>query len=386
MEEKKSEIDFIVSDAIKIKHIKQKYSFSIKNDDNIQEVYAWMEANEVKVAPVNIDGKKAFYIDIEDIRELKEDEYSIEPYIKEIHEKQLVKSNEPLENVFNILLEYEWFAVQDRDNYIWIININDLASPVINIYLFTNLISIEHGLRRLLGSYTNTQITEAASENVNDSDNDPVYLSKVFKLVSDVERLISDLGYSRSAFKKFTGRLLALRNHIAHGRNILNIKKTTHEAVTLIISIKDFLNQISNLILNRDQVWDVYLDTLIIESETNNIYSGPDALPLPTLDNSYIITAHNPFEKVLSDIQNRKRNQFLKKVLKLYSQDVKEVNGTSRCFQWNEESFMISGISREKACDIAAKFGQRAIFELSEDYMYVVSVDGTVNAKRSRFI
>ncbi|MFN4864736.1 MAG: DUF3293 domain-containing protein [Cyanobium sp.] len=61
-----------------------------------------------------------------------------------------------------------------------------------------------------------------------------------------------------------------------------------------------------------------------------------------------------------------------------------EVVGRSKCGQWQETSWAISGLGRTEALAIAHRFQQRAIFELNETDMLVVSIDGDVRRKVSR--
>jgi len=61
-----------------------------------------------------------------------------------------------------------------------------------------------------------------------------------------------------------------------------------------------------------------------------------------------------------------------------------EVVGRSKCGQWQETSWAISGLGRTEALAIAHRFQQRAIFELNESDMLVVSIDGDVRRKVSR--
>ncbi|MFN5472251.1 MAG: DUF3293 domain-containing protein, partial [Pseudanabaena sp.] len=52
---------------------------------------------------------------------------------------------------------------------------------------------------------------------------------------------------------------------------------------------------------------------------------------------------------------------------------------------WKQVSFAIEGISKKDACELAKKFGQRAIFELTQDdEMRVISVDEVCRKTKPR--
>jgi len=91
-----------------------------------------------------------------------------------------------------------------------------------------------------------------------------------------------------------------------------------------------------------------------------------------------VITAQNPHERVLEANINNERHQLLHNYLKMRfpKAQLAEVVGRSCNGSWSEASWAISGITRLEGINIAARFEQRAIFELNEVEVLVIGVDG----------
>lgn len=61
------------------------------------------------------------------------------------------------------------------------------------------------------------------------------------------------------------------------------------------------------------------------------------------------------------------------------------VIGASAEGGWREESFAVSGLDRARACELGHRFGQTAIFKLTEDQLRVLRCpDGAVMRTRGR--
>ncbi len=128
-------------------------------------------------------------------------------------------------------------------------------------------------------------------------------------------------------------------------------------------------------------IWDIYINSYI--GSKGCVWAGPDAVSLPLTTPVHIITAWNPYEKILSLSQNTKRNRDLLDMLNQYNIEVLDVVGYSPGEKWKEESFAVSGLSRNQACQIAIRYGQRGIFEILEDILLVIEVNSQ-KIRRSR--
>ncbi len=132
------------------------------------------------------------------------------------------------------------------------------------------------------------------------------------------------------------------------------------------------------------ELWQAYLDSIIVDARDGTVYAGPDAVALPLPPPCYVITAANPREGKLSDAENDRRNQTLEKVLQLRFESVVPVIGRSRSGHWQEVSFLVSTPDRTEILQLAERHHQRAVFELDADTKRVVAVDGTIQGTMDR--
>ncbi len=128
-------------------------------------------------------------------------------------------------------------------------------------------------------------------------------------------------------------------------------------------------------------IWDVYINSYICDSQL--IWSGPNAGKLPLNSPIHVITACNPFNKLLTTEENSQRNILLHDELKTLNVKIKPVIGRSADGDWNEKSFAVYGLTRVQACDIACKYQQRGIFEMNENDLMVIDVNNQ-QVERSR--
>jgi hypothetical protein len=176
-----------------------------------------------------------------------------------------------------------------------------------------------------------------------------------------------------------------LRNHLAHGRSILAQAEDVQDAVLRIEKLESLVTKISSLMEEREQVWRAFESTNIIQKiNADVVWAGPAATPLPLPTPIHIITAYNPFEKVLSREENQQRQEALKRLLELRSVQFTSVCGMSPDGQWSEPSFAVHGFTRSDACALARYIGQRAVFELDDEFLYVIGSDEKMRGKRLR--
>jgi hypothetical protein len=116
------------------------------------------------------------------------------------------------------------------------------------------------------------------------------------------------------------------------------------------------------------------------------IWAGRGATALPLPEPVHVITAQNPYERVLEVNVNNKRHQLLHYYLEMRFSKARlmEVIGRSSSGPWAEASWAVSGLTRPEALAIAQRFQQRAIFELTEAELMVIGVDGTIRRRIPR--
>lgn len=81
----------------------------------------------------------------------------------------------------------------------------------------------------------------------------------------------------------------------------------------------------------------------------------------------YMITAANPFSKLLTDDDNRIRNQELYSLLIKDYQEILTGIGKDSTSTWAEEGWVVRGGEEEKLILLAKKYEQNAIFKFTQE-------------------
>jgi hypothetical protein len=377
-----TDVDRIASSAICVDHFATRRIVKAPSLALASEVKAWMEINDFDVAPVQ-GSEQPMVVIRSELVDLEDDRVVI-TCARSVDNDLLVPSSTTLPKSLEILRTHGWFLVYDNGEITGIVTRSDMERPAISIYIFARLISLEHGLRRLLGSYSNTPITDVPPSDAHTGG--PKYLSDVLKAIRAIPALVEDLGFtSKSAFDRGTGFVVDLRNHLAHGRSILAQASDAKGAVKRIFDLDQLVSRISCLLTERQQVWNAFETTTIVQKTEDEIVwagSGSVMLPLPTP--IHIITAYNPFEHVLSNEENNKRHEALRRILLYRPVQFLSVYGQSPDGQWVEPSYAVYGFTRSEACALARDIGQRAIFELDDRFLYVFGSDEQLRGQRPR--
>jgi len=383
MLESYSQISRIAESAISVDHFVTTNLHKVDEDWSVTKAKAWMDVHDIDVAPIEINATPRIVSRI-DLEACSQQE-KVSSLGKEVNAQQIVSRFTSLRDALALLSEHEWLLVYESGNLYGIVTRHDAAKPVISLYVFARLIQLEHGLRRLSSSYTGDMFPEAPPRSKQESA--PSSLSDVIKRVEDSSSLRRDLGLdSKGKFSKKLGFIPELRNDLAHGRGIVNSECDAKKALSRIQRLEDLLSSVNDLVANRSDVWEAYGKTNILSfGSAAVVLAGPGAEPLPMPSPIHIITACNPCERYTSDEENERKNKGLECLLLLKVKDVLHVEGRSPDGNWSEPSFAVYGLARKEVADLANQIGQRAIFELTETEIIVVSVEGEVKARRSRF-
>lgn len=359
------------------------------SQDLAVEVLAWMEAHNFDIIPVEKDGEKSFFIDREkDLTDLADGEI-IANRMKPVN-FNMVHPDVSIKDALTELVKKEWFFVGTDSELKGIVTLADLGKPTVSFYLLSNLLMLESGFRRLLGSYTDTQIPDAAPEY---GDTFPRTINEINK-TKDLKTALN-LPLGDKYFRKSTKYLIDLRNALAHGRSIVDEYNDISEAIDCINKLESLLRDVGSLIEERKNVWEKFVKTHVVKRidikeigkliNIREIWAGNNAMPnLPMNFPIYVISVANPLEEVLSTDENEQRHRGLHAILKSRKLKFEEVFGESPNGKWSEASFAIEGISKKDACELAQKFEQRAIFELTQDQIRVISVDGECQREDER--
>jgi len=81
----------------------------------------------------------------------------------------------------------------------------------------------------------------------------------------------------------------------------------------------------------------------------------------------YMITAANPLSKLLTDDENRIRNQELHSILIKDYQEILTGIGKDSAGTWAEEGWVVRGGEERKLISLAKKYEQNAIFKFTQE-------------------
>jgi acetyl esterase/lipase len=88
---------------------------------------------------------------------------------------------------------------------------------------------------------------------------------------------------------------------------------------------------------------------------------------------SFVITAHNPYSRALSESENEQRHRELGERLRHRGLEIAETRGRALSGEWPDEyGWLISGLTREEACAWARLYQQFAIYEIAGTAINVV--------------
>lgn len=295
-----------------------------------------------------------------------------------------------LHDALEELAEHDWLLVGVEGDLLGTINRQDLARPVISAYLISVILGLERGLRRLYGSYASQPIPDepkahshAQSATQLAEDDKPDTFDTTTKYVCSCKELVGDLNFSGSKkAKSALYRIKQLRNHLAHARSVLEFGETPVETLNRIRALEALASTVRHLLLNRDAVWNAYSNTKIVSGrDLSIVFAGCGATSISIPEPVHVISAQNPHEQFLGESENARRTIILQRYLQLTSEvtAMEKVIGLSANpdAAWQEESWAVSGLTREQAIEIARCFQQRAIFELTAAEMIIVPVDGS---------
>ncbi len=355
--------------------------------DSAADTLCWMNANDFDVAvlqtaPVSV-------VERQDLRGCNESD-QVSQYAQPLPASHVHAADLSLNDAFRELNRKCWFVLVHDNQIHGILTRDDLAKPAAGAFVLAHLITLERTLRRLYGSYTNRPIADeppASDPGIpRDVANAEIaYLSDLFNQVLRIDLLVEDLGYSKSRFKRIGNWTVTLRNHLAHSRRLTYDGPKDPSTLARFFHIQDLMHNSTRMLEERSQIWSAFSDSIIVDRSNGLVYAGPQCVDLPLPTPAYVITAANPFEEFQSDQANERRNQMLRKVLARKTDRIVEVIGSSRCGNWQENSFLVSDVEYSEILDLARRYGQRAVFKLTHDQKIVVRADGVVKSETSRY-
>lgn len=375
------EIDQLATHIFGVRHFCTRDIRQPTPNDHVRDVRLWMELNDFDLAPVA--GTNGGLVVRRDALKDADPTTTVELLAKPPLADDWVDGTVTLQHALELLRHHEWLLVRDSGHLAGILTRADLASPVVSVYLLARLLGMERGLRRLCGTYGHKPIEDEPGV---PGRGDGWTMSKVVNEAGKIDKLRADLGVARNKdYEKLTSSAIQLRDRLAHGGSVLSFKPEPMVALELISRIESFVAAVHLLVTDRDEVWKSFANT-IVESPSV-VFAGPNAGPLPLAPPVHVITAQNPHERILTNEENQRRHRLLGDYLRAHSTiEPIEVVGRSSDGPWAEDSWAVSGLTREEAVRIGGYFQQRAIFEITDAELRVIGVDTlrTISAARSR--
>jgi hypothetical protein len=92
----------------------------------------------------------------------------------------------------------------------------------------------------------------------------------------------------------------------------------------------------------------------------------------------HVVTAANPFSRVLSDAENDRRNAELTGVLRDIGTTVTSAQGRSPDGAWAEPSFAIFDADEDLVLGLARRYEQHAVYLWTPEARSIVAADGAV--------
>jgi hypothetical protein len=115
-----------------------------------------------------------------------------------------------------------------------------------------------------------------------------------------------------------------------------------------------------------DSLWKSYKETIVEIVLQEKSLSDRQLYEIWKTD-FYMITAANPFSKLLTDDENRIRNQELHSLLIKDYQEILTGIGKDSTSTWAEEGWVVRGGEEEKLILLAKKYQQNAIFKFTQE-------------------
>lgn len=314
---------------------------------------------------------------------------------------EAVEKSLPLADLVEILRHREFVYVLDHDRVGWLATRSDLQAPAVSVVVLSYLVSIEVALSSLVpchlgGSWFGAlpkarqmqaqQIyAEKVRRNVSTGLEDCLYFNDWMRLAGRSDSLRRALGFeTRNAFDRATGAFADLRNDLAHGGTLLD-GAAPGAAIERFARIRTFAEQVWDLVEELHERWDLYLATEL-EMVDGQPLTGPSSNTLPGRSAViHVLTAWNPGSMTRSHDENRAANDELRGLLVRHGHKPLDGIGCSPDRRWCEESLVVSGMTRSAAAELAERFGQHAIFELTRTELLVVRArDARVMRRRAR--
>jgi hypothetical protein len=136
-----------------------------------------------------------------------------------------------------------------------------------------------------------------------------------------------------------------------------------------------------------DALWDMYLEAIIeceIDGRTHCL-RGAEAEHLPAAAPIFVLTAYNPGGVDRGEAENEADERLLERELSAAGVPYRPALGRSPDGSWSEPGVAVARFDRAGACALGDRWGQLAVYELTDDQVLVVrGVDARIMRSGAR--
>ena len=179
---------------------------------------------------------------------------------------------------------------------------------------------------------------------------------------------------SNTQFKASFGWASRIRNDLAHGRPPGMKRGGALELLNRLDRLDEFTAGLWASVADREDVWERYAESeisVLIDEVMTPVWQARDRLP----ENCWMVSAMNPFERVLPDELNSARHNALRIEAKRRSIYICDgVGAAPQVDGWSEDMVVVGGSDRDAAVELSRWYGQRSAFELGKKHLHVIEV------------
>lgn len=373
----------IVEETICVADIVTNPVWCLRPDHPSDQALAMLHARDFDVAGIAEEPLTRYVI-----RDELEPSGTVADFAHLLLASDVVEKSLPLADLIELLGTKPHVFVLDHDCVRWVVTTADLQAPTVSMLALAYLVVPESGVSKLVPNAlgdgwfdllapdrqkkAHEVFASKVQHNTETGLEGCLYFSDWLSLAGKSRELIGDLGYrSKRHFDDDTGCFSTLRNDLAHGGDLLGSSADAQSAIDRFRRIRSFAARVWDIHERQDGRWDTYAATII--SGAGQQLSGPDATAaLPFPGPVHVITAWNPDGITRSREVNARANDQLQVALRSLELAHTSVVGTSVDGTWSEESYLVGGLRRSDAASLGERFGQSAIFELTDEKLLVV--------------
>ena len=275
-----------------------------------------------------------------------------------------------------------------------IISAADLNKPLCTLWILGRILEFEDALTNLFSSITsrawkasqteswidalNTQIERRKADGTYLTDEDCLTLAHKLNICRDwLRNTFVNEGKKRMSVKQFRsdfGWLAGVRNDLAHGRPPRQGSGAPQELLQKLERLDEYTSRLLELVSDREEIWDHYAGTQISimnEGTMTLIENILEELP----ERFWIVSAMNPFERLLPDEVNSSRHEALCSEAKrrgIYICD--GLRSSPQNGEWTDSIVLLGGNSRKHPMELSHWYGQRSALEIEGKRISVVEV------------